>query len=113
MTPNEYVFSALSESGLPGTFQEWRQGKAPPLPWFVYRRTRGGFIHADNDNYAQLPRYRAELWMPTNDPDTREAFEDAVRSIGPFTSNESWVPSENAYQVEYTFTYHPGSCPGE
>ena len=109
MTPDAYVFSALSTSGLKGTKNEWRLGHVPPLPWFVVRRARAGQFHADNDVFIQMIRFRAELWMRENDPNVREKFEEAVRKVGPFTTNEAWVATENAYQVEYTFTYHPGT----
>ena len=109
MTPEKAVYTTLLKSGLPGTKTEWHLGNVPPLPWFVYYRRKGSEVRADNENYAEMPRFRAELWMQSNDREVRDAFEEQLRLFGPFTTNESWVASENAYQVEYTFTYHPGS----
>jgi len=107
MTPDEEVFAALKASGLPGTKLAWQVGKAPPLPWFVYMRDKGGELFADDSNYERMVRFRAELYMKENDPATRAAFESAVSSVGPFSSVESWIPSESCYMVAYTFTHHP------
>lgn len=106
MTPNEEVYATLSATGLPGALSAWPIGQAPPLPWFVYYVQEGGEVFADDSNFTKLVRYRAELWTAQNDEEVRATFESAVSQIGPFTTNEGWVPSENAYMVAYTFTYH-------
>lgn len=106
MTPNEAVYTTLSATGLKGAQSAWPIGAAPPLPWFVYYREDGGEVFADDSNYSKLPRFRAELWTSQNDETVRASFEAALSEIGPFSTNEGWVPSENAYMVAYTFTYH-------
>lgn len=105
MTDDAYVFRVLTEqTGLPGTKLAWPYGKAPTLPWFVYMRDRGGETFAENDNYHILPRYKAELYIRENDPDLVEAFENAVREIGPYVHRESWIDNENCVMHSFTFT---------
>lgn len=107
MTPDQEVYQTLSASGIPGAKVAFPVGGAPPMPFFVYMRESGGETFADDTNYATLTRYRAELYQKANDPATRAAFEAAVSEIGPFTTNEGWVPSENCLMTAYSFTHHP------
>ena len=106
MTPDKAVYDALRASGLPGTKVAWEEGGAPPLPWFTYTRKKKGDVFAEDSNYAALPRYEADLYMRENDPAVREAFEEAVASIGPYTAYETWIPTEQCLEVSYAFTYH-------
>ena len=89
MTDDARVFQALSAVGIPGTKHAWSVGKAPPLPWFVYWRSTGGWTFADGVNYQLMPRYVAEL------------------SIGPFTRREAWLDSEGCTQYRFQFTLPP------
>ena len=107
MTDDARVFSALKATGLKGTKFNWPVGKAPPLPWFIYFRNRGGEEFADNDNYFQFPRYVAELYVKENDPDLAEAFGRAVRTLGPFSRREEWLDSEGCMVYRFQFTLTP------
>lgn len=107
MTDDARVFQALSAVGIPGTKHAWSVGKAPQLPWFVYWRNAGGWMFADGVNYQLMPRYVAELYVRENDPAIVDAFEDAVRSIGPFTRREAWLDSEGCMQYRFQFTLPP------
>lgn len=105
MTPDEYVFEHLSAAGIPGTKLAYQEGEAPPLPWFVYLDRRGKDLFACDINYAKVQRYRAELYMRENDPDLIKRFEEAVASIGPYTSYETWVPTEQCLEIQYDFSF--------
>ena len=106
MNPDQIVFETLSSSGIPGARTAYQKGKAPPLPWFVYLRERGGEVFADDSNHSKLQRYRAELYQREYDPDVQEAFEAAIASIGPYTSYDTWLPTEQCIETVYEFTYH-------
>lgn len=105
MTDDARVFSTLADlTGLPGTRYAWPYGKVPSLPWFVYLRDRKGELHADNDNYYLMPRYRAELYLRENDPELVRTFEEAVATLGPYRHREAWLESENCTMHTFTFT---------
>lgn len=106
MTPDAFVYQTLLESGIPGTKVAYPEGNAPPLPWFVYLKRRGGDLFADNVNHAKLQRYRVELLQASNDPDVQARLEAAIAKIGPYTSYETWVPTERCVMTTYDFTYH-------
>ena len=107
MTPDEYVFATLSESGLPGTKSGWPIGGAPPLPWFLYKRHKGGEVFADDRNWTRMRRYDIRLYQREVDDEVRDEFEEYVARIGPFASNETWIPSEDCWETSYSVTYHP------
>lgn len=109
MTPEQEVYEALCSSGIQGTKIAYPLGGAPALPWFVYYRTRGGEFFGDGENYACLTRFTAELYMKENDPELKGRFEAAIATIGPFTSNETWLIQEGCYMTSYEFTHHPKS----
>lgn len=107
MTPDEVVYSTLLTSGLKGTKNAWPLGKAPALPWFTYKRARGGEVFADNRNYALMQRYEIGLYQHDADEDVRSAFEEALDHLGPHAANEVWNPVENCWITTYSLTYQP------
>ena len=108
MTGDAEVFSALSESGIPGTKFCWPVGKAPATPWFTYELEDDGMFAADDENHAHIPVYRASLYEAEPDPLVESRFEDAVASLGPFTREEYWLESEKCQMTTYTFSYTGG-----
>ena len=105
MSKDSVVFERLSSTGIQGTRLAYQEGHAPPLPWFVYMQRRGKDLFACDTNYAKVQRYRAELYMRENDPEVRQMFEEAVASIGPYTSYETWIPTEQCLMVSYDFSF--------
>lgn len=109
MTPDEAVYTTLLKSGLPGTKVGWPIGGAPPLPWFTYKRTKGGEVFADDGNYAKMRRYDVDLYQAETDDDLRDEFEEVLSELGPFSSTEVWIPAENCWETSYRLTYHPNN----
>lgn len=105
-SPDSAVFSTLLSSGLPGTKYAYPIGGAPPLPWFTYKRRKGGEIHADDTNYTRMYRYQVDLYQAEPDDEVRDAFEETLLRLGPFDSHEVWIPTENCWETSYTLTYH-------
>lgn len=101
---DEMVFATLAEVGIPGTNKAWTEGNKPALPWFLYRLTSGGEAHADNRNYAALPRYRAELHTAEYDGDLLGAFEDAIATLGPYAYGEEYDRDNAALVFTFDFT---------
>lgn len=106
MTPDETVFSTLRSGGFVGTKVGWPIGGAPPLPWFTYKRVKGGEFFADNSNYALMQRYDVDLYQKEADDELRDRFESALAQLGPYKCIESWVPAENCWVTSYSLTFH-------
>lgn len=103
-TPDETVYSILSQSGIPGTKYAWPVGDAPPLPWFVYKRAKHGEFFADDSTYSKLRRYSVDLYQRELDDDVRDAFEERLAEVGPFSSYETWIPHERCWVTSYSTT---------
>lgn len=102
------VYEALKTSGLPVTWDAWPVNHAPPLPWIAFAYRRDGEVYADNDNYAELTKFKAQLYYREYDPAIHQAFLDAISKIGPYRMyDDIYVESERCYMAEYDFTYHP------
>ena len=107
MTPDEVVFSTLCESGIAGTKNAWPMGGAPALPWFTYKRAKGGEVFADDTKFTCMRRYDVSLYERELDDDLHDTFEEALDRLGPNKCNESWLTSENCWVTNYSLTYHP------
>lgn len=107
MTPDEHVYQALTGSGIKGTKVAWPLGGSPPLPWFTYRHDKKGEFFADDSNYAKMQRYDIDLYQKEPDDDERNAFEEALSTIGPYACIESWIPVESCWVTSYSVTFHP------
>jgi len=104
---NETIYSELSRI-CSGTYVAWPIGKAPPLPWFTYKRSHDGEVFADNSNYSLMPRYRVELLMKESDPQLISDFETALSKIGTWKLYEAdWLDSENCLYHDYRLTLLP------
>lgn len=105
MTPFEDVYATLSATGIPGTRLAWPTGKAPDLPWWVYRMEQTNTFCADNENYSATPRFRVELYEAAPDPEVEGKIADAISQIGPYERYDDWSPDEKCLITAYEFTY--------
>lgn len=108
MITDSAVYSRLLESGLQGTYHAYREGGAPPLPWFVYECIDDGAVFADDANHAALPVYRVSLYEAVSTPQAQQAIEGAIAKMGPYTKEEYHIDSEKCDMTTYTFTYTGG-----
>lgn len=107
MKPDEVVYSTLTGTGLAGTRDAWPMGGAPALPWFTYKRAKGGEVFADDTNFTRMCRYDVSLYEREQDDTLRETFEAALDRLGPNKCHESWLTSENCWVTSYSLTFHP------
>ena len=105
MTSDEFVFQTLLTSGLKGTKAGWPMGQVPPLPWFTYKRTKGGELYADDSNWSTLPRYEVDLYQKECGG-AEESLEGALEKIGPYRLTETWITTESVWVTSYYVTCH-------
>ena len=107
MSLDEILFSEL-RTVCPGTYVSWPTGKAPPLPWFAYKREHDGEVFADNTNYGLMPRYRVELLFKEKDDSLIEDFEAALSRVGTWKLYEAdYLDSEKCIDHDYRITLLP------
>lgn len=107
MTSDDAVYAALTASGIKGTKVGWPYNKVPPLPWFTYRHVKKGEFFADDGNFFKMQRYDVDLYQKEPSDTERDAFEEALATIGPYACVESWTQTETCWVTSYSVTYHP------
>lgn len=109
MDPYEHVFSTITEaSGIPGTLLAYPVGQVPPLPWFVYECEDAGSVHADDSDYAAIPKFRVELFEEGRDKDLEGSIAAAIReTFGPVDIIDMWDEEEHCRMVDFEFAYTP------
>lgn len=104
MSAAKAVADALRGTGLPFTHYAWPTGRAPKLPWCVWLEDDHGEFHADDTNYASLPRMRVELYQTSPDEELTDRVRSALRAIGPTSERSQWVESEGCEMTSFEFT---------
>lgn len=106
MTPSEAVYKTLAATGIKGTRVAWPVGHVEPLPWFVYSMDRSDEYASDSNYYATW-NVTVDLYEKEMDEKAETDIEAACRSFGPTQRTETWLKSESAYVISFTFTYTP------
>ncbi|MBR3161013.1 MAG: hypothetical protein IKF14_18340 [Atopobiaceae bacterium] len=107
-TPRQVVGKVLSEVGVPVTWDAWPTGKAPPLPWIAFSYMRGGEVYADNENYAELCKFKVGLYYKEYDPELETAFKSTLARLGTYRRyDDVYLSSEHCYLADYEIIYQP------
>lgn len=104
MTAYQTVASALKGIGIPFTQWAWPTGKAPALPWCVVLVESHGDFHADDSNYAALPRVRVELYQKEQDEELTEKVRAALNEISPTSELFDWIEDEGCGMTTFQLT---------
>lgn len=104
MSCEEKIFELLSKSGCKGTFICYPTGKAPELPWFVYKLTRKN-LYANNDTYFTSYQVTVDFYTKELGTTQEQSLESVIDNYTPYAKTETWLTSEDCYVVSFTFTY--------
>lgn len=96
------VYDALAASGLPVTYLQWNEGAVPALPYICYYYPNSNNFGADNEVYQNVNRLYVELYTEEKDFETEAQVEAVLgRICGFWNKSETFIESENMYQVLY------------
>ena len=102
----EKIFEALKTSGLPVAHCAFPVGKAPKLPWVVFRIDDDTTFFADNKRYEVQYTWRVDLLEKFADEQTEKKVEDAISTLTKtYTKDETWSNSEGCLMTIFTFNY--------
>lgn len=96
----ESLSALLKATGLPVTYREWPEGKAPPLPFICYLSSGANNFVADGQVYFSANPIRVELYTRIKSPDVEHLVEAALADI-PWTKDETYIDSEKCYLILY------------
>lgn len=104
----EHVYQTILSCGIPGTLEAYPVGQVPELPWFVYLLDDDGGFPADDIDFAEVPRFRVELYETSRDADLESSIADTIRATyGPVRIMPEYIPDENVRMVAYEFAFTP------
>lgn len=108
MNSDEEIYTRITDlTRTPGVRMTWGPRQCePPMPFFVYERTNGGEVHADNAIHAALPRYKVTVYSAECDEELEQLFAEAVALFGPYVTQWDFDHEREAYVTSFDFTYH-------
>lgn len=84
-------------------YRAWAVGSAPALPFICYMETDSDNFNADNHAYIKRRFVDIELYSKNKDSVSESLIENALDANHlPFDKNETFIDSENCYQITYT-----------
>lgn len=101
MTFKEIYQALTAQTTIPVTYYAYPEGQVPDLPFMVYYYPSNNDDPADNVNYGRIQRLNVELYTSEKDFSTEEDVEEVLIPLGVFTKTESYLNSENMYEVLY------------
>lgn len=97
------IYNLLKTTNLPVAYSHFEEGKAPPLPYVVFRLPNSNNFAADGKVYKAVTALDIELYTEKKDLTTEKKLEDVINNkIGFYNKLEMLVISEKMYQIIYS-----------
>ena len=98
------IISLLKRVGLPFAYTHFAEGEAPATPYICFMESASDNFSADGRAYAKISEFHIELYTDAKDPATEQKLEAELDAINIFyNKQETYIESENLYQVLYIF----------
>lgn len=94
------LINELKSLGFPVTYGSFKSSPTPPFitVQFAYNND----IIADNQNYQDVGDYQVELYTTVKHPPTEQLVQGKLKELRlPYTKVETFLDSEDLYQVIY------------
>ena len=96
------IFTILSETGLPVTYDHWEEGDVPDLPYLVFRFPSEENFPADDCAWVMVADLDIELYCDNKNFETEAAVEAVFKSHGMiYDKSERYISSERLYETLY------------
>lgn len=96
----EELKTILQFTGLPVTYREWPEGKAPALPFICYRTDGESPLYADGQVYYSYSNVRVELYTARKNPEAEALVEEALAGFH-WKKTEIYISTERCYMILY------------
>lgn len=90
----------LETSGFPVAYHSFPAKEDPPMPYIVYLTPYSKNFKADGRVYASLKSMQVELYTQFKDLEAEAKVEAALEEYY-YRKSETWIDSENCYEVIY------------
>ncbi|WP_213997277.1 hypothetical protein [Tepidanaerobacter syntrophicus] len=94
------LYTKLTSTGLPVAYGSFTAPKKPPF--ITYQFANSNDFIADSKNYADIARWRVELYTADKDISSESKVEQALSDFV-YTKAEYWIDEEKMFQIVYEF----------
>lgn len=92
----------MENLGFECTYGSFKTSPTPPFTTIQF--AYGNDVIADNQNYKDIGNYQLELYTTTKHPPSEQLIENRLKELRlPYTKVETFLDSEDLYQVIYEF----------
>lgn len=100
----EEIYTALTSTGLPVTFQYWKYpDEIPSLPYIVFDYPDNHDFVADNTNYVTVVVLQVGLYTQRKDIETESVVEAVLNEyFNPFDKTSDYVSADSMQETLYT-----------
>lgn len=95
------IYEAIESAGLPVAYYAFPEGAVPALPFIVYYYPNSNNFGADDAVYQKIEALNVELYTKVKDFALEETVEGALASLGYWEKSETYLTSEEMYEVLY------------
>ncbi len=100
----EKIATVLEKIGLPFAYDHFAEGESPNPPFICYLIPNSDNFSADGRVYYKINEIHIELYTDCKDWSAEQRIEAVLDQHGIFyEKSETWIESENFYEVLYTF----------
>lgn len=99
----EDIVEMLEECGIPFAYDHFAEGEAPDTPYMAFLIPDEGNFAADDKSYVRTAQLNIELYTDAKDPELEGSVEAVFENYELiFRKNETFIESENLYEVLYS-----------
>ncbi len=99
------IIEMLEEIGLPYAYDHFAEGEVPDVPYLIYRVPGAANFAADGLPYFKVNEINFELYTEKKDLAAEAAVEAVLDEYTFYDKSETWIPSEELYEVLYSFDW--------
>lgn len=98
------IFDALTETGLPVTYEVWDAAEElPSLPYIVFTYPENNDFYADNTNYAEIVTLDVRLYTKKKSIAQERAVEAVLKEhFGAYAKTSDYVSADAMQETIYT-----------
>ena len=98
------LLAIVQEIGYPNAYDHFAEGESPELPYILYLVPESNNFAADNYAYFKINEVHIELYTDRKDLAAEHKVETVLDRHGIFYNrSETWIESEQLYEVLYYF----------
>lgn len=98
----QQIANMVQELGIPVTYYQFPNDKAPSLPYLVYYYPNRDDMSADNTNYVKIESLVIELYTEEKDLELEQNLENILKNHNiTYNKTDNFIDKESMYEIYY------------